>query len=285
MFEAKKKRNVSNIFIETPENLALEAEIAGFGSRFMAALLDYTLITLLMAIVTLLFLPSLSTSGENLNVAWASAIYGFIAFLVILFYHLLFEFFWNGQTPGKRRAGLRVVMSNGLPVTTGGALTRNLVRLFDFLPVFYGFGLVALFSTRYVQRLGDIAAGTIVIKERAELSLQSLREDYRVDYQHITRMSQLDPRVNVRQLGAEDRRILIGYLNRREGLSDLQRKQLSIGIARKLAALMRVAPPRETAELFPGVRSAETFLEQIARALEFEDNETSAGQQTTRSLR
>jgi uncharacterized RDD family membrane protein YckC len=255
-----------SIYIDTPENLTLEAEVAGFGSRFMAAFVDYAIIIITLGLLTLLFAQSFFSA--EMQTSWAAAAYGFIVFLLVLFYHLVFEFFWNGQTPGKRRVGLRVVMNNGMPVTTSAAVTRNLVRLFDFLPLLYGFGLISMFATRHVQRLGDIAAGTIVVRERAGLSLQSLREDTTVEYYHINRMSQLDPRVNVEPLSPEDRRVLVGYLQRRANFDEEQRQRLSIGLARKLAYRMGVASARDTADLFPGVRSAETFLEQAARAFE-----------------
>ena len=258
----------SSLLIDTPENLALEAEIAGYGSRFIAAFIDYTIILTFLGILTVAVWYAYLGSDVDVVGTWAAAAYGFIVFLLVLFYHLIFEFFWNGQTPGKRRVGLRVVMNNGLPVTTSAAVTRNLVRLFDFLPLFYGVGLISMFFTRQVQRLGDFAAGTVVVKERAGLSLQSLREDFTVAYLHITRTSQLDDRLVIDRLTPQDRRVLVSYLKRREHLNDEQRQRMSIGLARKLAYLMGIAEPAATADLFHGVRSAETFLEQTARAFE-----------------
>ncbi|MEO1442516.1 MAG: RDD family protein, partial [Chloroflexota bacterium] len=258
-----------NLLIDTPENLVLEAEVAGYGSRFLAAFIDYAIIIIVLSVLALLFFRGYFNQPTGNQDTWAIAAFGFIVFLIIMFYHLFFEFFWNGQTPGKRRVGLRVVMNNGMPVTTSAALTRNLVRLFDFLPVFYGAGLLSMFVSKYVQRLGDIAGGTIVVKERAGLSLQSLRDDVNVDYMHLSRMSALDERIQIDRLEPADRRVLIGYLQRRENMPDEQRNRLSIGMARKLAFRMGLADdPHATVEMFPGLRSAETFLEQVARTFE-----------------
>ena len=88
-------------------------------------------------------------------------------FVVFLGYYPLFEGFWNGRTPGKRAQGLRVVLTDGQPVTVGPVLVRNLVRIVDFLPAYYMIGAITMILSRRSQRLGDLAAGTIVVRERA----------------------------------------------------------------------------------------------------------------------
>jgi hypothetical protein len=85
---------------------------------------------------------------------------------VVVGYHILLEAFWNGQTLGKKALGIRVRMADGSPVTPGAAFMRNVLRLGDFLPSFYTLGLMAMFFTEKSQRLGDVAANTIVVKER-----------------------------------------------------------------------------------------------------------------------
>src|SRR5258708_13091673 len=78
-----------------------------------------------------------------------------LLYVFITFYHLFFEFLWNGQTPGKRVFGLRVVQTNGLPVGTSGTIIRNLLRLFAFLPAFYGMALIFIFPTPPPPRLAS----------------------------------------------------------------------------------------------------------------------------------
>src|SRR6266850_327596 len=87
-----------------------------------------------------------------------------IAFFVIeWFYPVLFELMLSGATPGKRSLGLRVVMDSGLPVTPAASLLRNLLRTADFLPLGYGFGFAAMLMRSDFKRIGDIAAGTLVV--------------------------------------------------------------------------------------------------------------------------
>jgi hypothetical protein len=91
-----------------------------------------------------------------------------IAMLSPVFYFVLFEHLWNGQTPGKRWMGIRVVRRGGLPLEFSHVLIRNLLRIIDSLPSNMMAGLVCFFATRYQQRLGDLAADTVVIREFAQ---------------------------------------------------------------------------------------------------------------------
>lgn len=88
-----------------------------------------------------------------------------LLFALEWFYPVLFELTWSGATPGKRTFGLKVVMDNGLPVTPAASVTRNLLRAADFLPFVYGFAIVSMLLRRDCKRLGDIAAGTMVVHE------------------------------------------------------------------------------------------------------------------------
>src|SRR5205085_4259227 len=117
----------SKLSIDTPENIVLDAEIAGFGSRCIAAMIDYTILIIVMIILTFLF--GRSTSSEQQSATTVVAIWLLIMFTLMTFYHLLFELAWNGQTPGKRLTGIRVVQSNGMPLSATGAIVRNLIRI------------------------------------------------------------------------------------------------------------------------------------------------------------
>lgn len=89
------------------------------------------------------------------------------AFAVEWLYPVIFELTRSGATPGKRSLGLRVVMDSGLPVTPAASFTRNLLRTADFLPLAYGFGILSLLLNRDCKRLGDLAAGTLVVHDKA----------------------------------------------------------------------------------------------------------------------
>jgi uncharacterized RDD family membrane protein YckC len=153
--------------IETPEHVQLTYELAGFGSRFLAALMDQILQWAAFAIlmIALAELAQLmpGVAGSN-KVPLVALITG--STFIFLGYYVLFEMIWNGQTPGKRAAGIRVLRDDGTPITMTESLLRNTIRVIDFLPVFYGVGMIFVLSSERNKRLGDIAAGTVVIKER-----------------------------------------------------------------------------------------------------------------------
>jgi uncharacterized RDD family membrane protein YckC len=147
------------VTIATPEGVELELVLAGLGSRFMAALLD--LVIQLGAIFALaVVLAPVGDSGFLL------AAYLVAVFLVLFAYDMVLETWNRGRTVGKLAAGLRVVRSGGEPVGFLTAAVRNFLRLADFLPVLYVVGVITILVTSRNQRLGDLAAGTLVIRER-----------------------------------------------------------------------------------------------------------------------
>jgi uncharacterized RDD family membrane protein YckC len=169
--------------IDTPENVAFGYPVAGIGSRFIAALVDSTLIVLLQAAVFLLtFLIAqqffdLSTDSASLSriSGWVIAGLGLVSFLFLWGYYIFFEMLWNGQSPGKRWAGLRVIRLDGRPITLTESVIRNMIRLVDFLPSLYAVGVVVMFVDGRSRRLGDLAAGTLVVREgRSVTSLDAL---------------------------------------------------------------------------------------------------------------
>jgi uncharacterized RDD family membrane protein YckC len=253
----------NRLFIDTPENVVLEAEIAGFGSRCIAALLDYLLVIVVMIVLYLLFASAIRNNAPD-DPTVAVSLFVLIQFLIISFYHLIFEFLWNGQTPGKRRIGIRVVQINGLPMNASSILIRNLVRLFDFLPVLYGVGLLVLFSTKRTQRLGDLAARTIVVYERPQLNLNTIQENLKVEYLHISRYDLIPTNIQITNLNQDDRRNIISYLQRRSQLTN--REQVAVMVAQPIAERMGI--PGSVSSL----NRAEMFLEYVVRAFELADS-------------
>src|SRR5262249_32763682 len=155
----------------------------------------------IVILVVVDYLFSRAVSAQSIgSSSFALASLVALQFLIITFYHLFFELLWNGQTPGKRMFGIRVVQANGLPLTASSAIIRNLVRLFDFFPILYGIGLVSMFATKQTQRLGDLAAHTIVIRERRGVTLQNLKEDLTVHYHHISRMDPIPANIDIANL-------------------------------------------------------------------------------------
>lgn len=175
---------MEKIKIQTPENIEFFYELAGLGTRFLALLADTIIQFLLLLLVWLvfflllpLFSPPSVASGWEGWLKWLDSVghYGDIIFLSILFllifaiswgYFIYFEVVWNGQTPGKRLMSLRVIREGGFPINFSNSLLRNLFRIVDFLPIFYGIGIISIFISKHNKRLGDIISRTLVIKEK-----------------------------------------------------------------------------------------------------------------------
>ena len=154
------------ISIRTPENIELSFALAGPGSRAAAYFLDLMIMFfILQLLINLLIavLASVLEAGGADGRLWAAAISGLLLFAPYNGYFILLEWLWNGQTPGKRLLHIRVIKQGGYSLSFFDTLLRNLLRVVDFLPFFYGVGLASLVLTRDSQRVGDLVAGTIVV--------------------------------------------------------------------------------------------------------------------------
>jgi uncharacterized membrane protein SpoIIM required for sporulation/uncharacterized RDD family membrane protein YckC len=155
------------ISVETPEHVVLQLELAGLGSRMAAAIYDLITLVLLLVIVSLAF--SLAGGLQVALGGWAGAFLVIVSFVLFWGYFTLFEAFNGGRTPGKWRVGIRVVMDTGHPVTLPASFIRNLIRLVDIQPLgTHLVGLLFVFLQPNHKRLGDIVAGTIVVRDRPE---------------------------------------------------------------------------------------------------------------------
>ena len=159
------------LIIETPERVPLHFSLASIGNRFLACSLDHGLQALAILLMFLAFytLASVSSFGDLLTGApkWVIAIMIVVLFLIFSSYFAFFEWIWNGQTPGKRLLKLRVIREDGRPITFWEAAVRNLLRTLDMMPApFYSIGLISVFLSLSDQRVGDMVAGTVVIRER-----------------------------------------------------------------------------------------------------------------------
>ncbi len=161
--------------VRTPEAIAFYYELAGLGSRFLALCVD-TAIQIVVAFALFLLLawamrgvaPLASAMQAGGKTLYSSLMAGLIigSFLLFYGYFILFEKIWNGQTPGKRMLGIRVVRDGGYPVELVGSIIRNLIRVLEFLVGFYALSAVSMVLSSENKRLGDYAAGTIVVRDR-----------------------------------------------------------------------------------------------------------------------
>jgi uncharacterized RDD family membrane protein YckC len=142
--------------IATPEGVTVDLILAGVGSRFTATLIDLTFKGLLI----LAALLATSAVGD-----FGLALFSVISFAIYFGYDVAFEVLAGGQTPGKRWTGLRVLRDDGRPVDLLSSAIRNVVRLVDGLPLSYLPAMVSILATERNQRLGDLAASTIVVRE------------------------------------------------------------------------------------------------------------------------
>ena len=154
------------VTIATPEGVAVDLTLAGLGSRFIAAVID-TVIKVVASVGFFIFLfgGSALLGGEQ-GSALGAAVFYVIVFLIWFAYDVLFETLMAGRTPGKRWTGLRVVRMGGRPVGFLASAIRNTVRFADFMPSFYLIGMITVLVTKMNQRLGDLAAGTVVVREQ-----------------------------------------------------------------------------------------------------------------------
>src|SRR6266478_3107861 len=153
--------------IETPEQTALEFAVAGIGSRFLALAVD-TLIQMLVGFIVGLggsILIGVIAAAMPVASLWGFAILVLFFFFLYFGYFALFEIIWNGQTPGKRKAGIRVIKDSGRPLTPAESIARNLMRIVDWLPFFYAVGIASAMLTKENKRLGDLVAGSLVVRE------------------------------------------------------------------------------------------------------------------------
>ena len=152
-----------HLSVETPEQIDLNFQKAGIGSRFYAALIDTSLLLLIVFIGSYVNEKLMSELGSVFG-NWLAAIGGIVVFALFWGYYMAFEIITNGQSPGKRLLGLRVMKVGGYPISFADSAIRNLVRVVDFLPFCYCIGMTTMLINGNWQRLGDLAAGTLVVK-------------------------------------------------------------------------------------------------------------------------
>lgn len=268
--------------IATPEGVDIDLILAGVGSRFVATVFDQLVQSaILLALAVAAGLAGaggggggvdptgtgtssgarqLDGNGDDVALA-AVAVVALLLFAVQFGYHVLFETLASGRTPGKRWTGLRVVTTGGGPVSFLTSVVRNLLRVVDFLPGFYGVAIVSVLASRRNQRLGDIAAGTLVVRER--LGPRSKR---RRRWRRRQRRAETAPQLpvtpgteswDVSSVTAAELATVRRFLERRTTLTPQSRSRLAHDLAVRLRP--KVVGPAE--DLHP-----ELFLEELAAA-------------------
>jgi uncharacterized RDD family membrane protein YckC len=222
------------LVVATPERVSFRLETAGLGSRFVAQLIDGAALS---GIVIAVGLASAGLGVLTRNALLATLVFVLLGLLGAWAYLIVPEALWAGKSLGKLALGLRVVDAQGGPITAGQAIVRNLLRIVDFLPVYYAVGAIAIFVSSRNQRLGDMVAGTVVVRDRAAVRLADLRAqpvETPVAQAPVGPRHRLDPAL---------RRFVVAYAQRRPFLPAAHRESL----ARQVEPTLRNVLPQVVA--------------------------------------
>lgn len=244
----------NRVTLVTPESVELEFTLAGIGSRALALAIDYSILGVTLAAFWIGFLVFSSQllnylTRLNANVSsapiWLIAIALLITFMLTAGYFVYFEVMWQGQTPGKRFAKIRVIREDGRPAGLPQAFLRTLLRPIDdilFIGVFF-----ILFNRRE-KRIGDLVAGTLVVQEerpgaKMPIALSAEAQELAIELPQIVNLSQLSP---------DDFATIKEYLERRKFMEPQARSSLSLDLARQARKLvsLQAIPPKLTSDQF-----------------------------------
>ncbi len=249
------------VTVVTPESTALLLPLAGLGSRFAAALVDLACQALALVVLGAAVVLPVRLGGAE-PAAWAARHVLPLAlvagWLVVWGYYVLFETAWSGQTPGKRALRLRVVAEGGYGLGFTEAALRNMVRFVDLLPIVtpYLAGGLSVWLTPRRQRLGDVVAGTLVVRERATPWIEALLagEAETEPAESALSAAQVD------RLTAADVALIARFLERSDGLPLATRRELAARLAEPLRE--RLGASREG----PGSDADEWWLAGLHRS-------------------
>jgi uncharacterized RDD family membrane protein YckC len=251
-------QSLDRLDIDTPEQIALELPLAGIGSRFLALAID-TLLQI-VAVIAVIIVGAIIASGSRAS-DWPgierffSQTIGAIVLVLLPFclywgYFAFFEILWQGRTPGKRVAGIRVIHQSGRPMTAIECIGRNLMRGIDIIPGMYGVGLICMMCNAQNRRLGDFIAGTIVVHDKAlETAAPSWGE----------KVEGRSMQPELRKLTPDDLVLIETYLNRRYEIDQVVRRTTAERIVLMISQKSGVPKPADQAD--------DDFLEATARQL------------------
>lgn len=248
----------NRVTLQTPESVELEFRLAGIGNRALGLFVDYNILAGLLIGLILLWLlvvQELTRWLDQLAVDYSAIADWFVAiallslFAVFVGYFVFFETLWQGQTPGKRIAKIRVICDDGRPIRLGQATLRALLRPVDDL---FSLGVILIIVGKREKRLGDWVAGTLVVQEIAP----TVKVPFVPSEQAQTVANQLMELADVSRLLPDDFAVIRAYLQRRSLLDAKARSQLSLQLARQAKQAIDL-------QELPSDLSPDLFLEAI----------------------
>lgn len=250
------------VVIETPDHIELQFSLAGIGSRFLAYVLDRliqfgVLFALFSSFLLLLyavgwasgFVRFLQDLDSYLGL-WLVGLGIFLYGILTIGYFILLEYLWNGATPGKRWQDIRVIRSDGRPLTFLDSALRNILRWIDILGELYPIGLVVMFVDSRNRRLGDFAGGTLVVRETSAAAPATQAPSQR------WASADMESRKAATAMSKADYLLVMKFLKRREELEASYRLDLTYQIYRRVFGAL----PQPT----PSADQMERELEEIA---------------------
>ncbi len=251
------------LIIETPERVPLHFVLASIGNRFIACAIDHAIQIVALTVMIIIFaiIADYADLGSRLTSApkWIIALLVVLVFLLMSGYFAIFEWLWHGQTPGKRWMKLRVIREDGRPISFFEAIVRNLLREFDIMPLpFYSIGLISVFSTDRDQRVGDLVAGTVVVRER-EAEAPAFAEVFASPVSDPALRRSFPPvqfTAEVNSLTEQEISVVESFLGRRWDLRDYPRQWMAWRVAMPILFKLR---PRYDLATF----TYEGFLEEL----------------------
>lgn len=219
------------VSVRTPESVAFSYELAGLGSRFLAVAVDFTIQVAFLALTLWLFWIAAGSRPlergtiqvtQSLLVAIAVA----VIFVIFFGYFIAFEALWNGQTPGKRMLGLRVVRDRGYPIDPSAAAIRNLVRVGEATIGFYAIAAIAVVLSPENKRLGDLAAATLVVRDAKSTTLEHIVERSEHAYSPAGALTQ------------EEHTLVDRFIARRSTMNHAVRAQIAARLADRIRSRM-----------------------------------------------
>jgi uncharacterized RDD family membrane protein YckC len=261
--------NEETLVIETPERVPLHFALASIGNRFLACAIDHGLQIFLMGLMVIGFY-FLADFVDFIGVVkeapkWIIAILIIVVALIWISYFIFFEWLWSGQTPGKRWLKLRVIREDGRPITFWEASVRNLLRIVDMMPMspklpipFYSLGIISLFVTKKDQRIGDLVAGSVVVRER-EAEAPTFDQVFAAPVSDTALRRSFRPvlfNASLQAVTAREIEVVEAFLRRRWDLPDHARMWMAWRVATPL--LMKLRPQYD-----PMTFSYEGFLEEL----------------------